>query len=237
MALTKADKDRIAKIAQTVRENKVHLKTVTTHHELKEFAVQQNWWDKKNFGAFKRSLLKIGISYDHLREKTLAEEAIIKAEALEQLTEDAPTVTLWSAAHENNEGEQMSFAIVTADRDTVWYGDFFKDNNAPTDLIAAEQEAARRAIFVAAKALKAAGHVAGRATIITDCPKLDEEALITAGIHYGVDVTIKVDREDERAFFIAQQPGFMHLKEYENLADLVMVVNDETNDDSDLEDE
>ncbi len=209
MALKAADKQRWAEIDSVIAEHKATLKAAKSHEALKDFATEQGWMNAADFPKYKRSLTRIGVFYDQLREQTFAEQQARKAEELAQLDDDAPRVILWTAACEAEDGSEASFALVNAEREAVWFGKFFDEDRVrvPGDLISAEQSAANKAVWLGAKALEAAGHEHGWVEIITTCPELDLAMLKADGVRNGVGVEVVVS-DDERAVVMAEQPGF-----------------------------
>ncbi len=226
MALTTQDKARWAEIDSIVAEHKKTLKAATSHEELKSFAEEQGFMNEKDFGKFKFSLRKIAVSYEELRSATFEAADKERAEALETLPSDAPMVMLWTGAVEGDAGEG-SFAICTEEDDAIWYGNFFDGDKVRVagDLISAEQSVAEKAVWIAAKALEAAGYEQGRLYLHTTCPALDEAALRAQGARFGVAVEVEVN-EDLRAVTMAEVPGYKRWQD-NTLSDLVQVDSNE----------
>ncbi|APT84236.1 hypothetical protein [Corynebacterium aquilae] len=226
MALSAKDKERWAEIDSIIAEHKTTLKAAEDHEVLKTFAKEQGWDNGPDFGKFKHSLKRIGVNYDQLREETFAARDAEKAEALADIADDAPTVYLWAAAVEQD--DKAAFAIVSEDRDAIWYGNFFDDDRIRVagDVITAEQSVADKAVWLASKALAAAGEETGRLELTTTCPHLDEDQLAAAGARLGVVVDVVVDQEDDRAVVMAGEPGYKRWQD-NDLEELVLVVDDE----------
>lgn len=225
MALSQADKDRWAEIDSILAEHKTILKEATTHETLKEFAAEHGFNNQSDFGKFKHSLKKLGVNYDELRAATFAARDEQQAQLLDSLDDDAPWLALWVAAHD--EDGKAAFAIVSDDRDALWYGNFFDDDRiwVKGNLVSAEQSVADKAVFLASKALKQAGHELGRVEITTTCPDLDTTALKSSGARLGVAVELIVDDDDDRALVMAKEPGFKKWQD-NDLASLVVNDND-----------
>lgn len=218
MAITQESKDRWSAIDKVVFDSRKSLRAMSDHRDLKKFAEEQRWNNGSDFSAFKRSLLKIRVDYEKVREETqerMAQENAQKAEQLAQMGEDVAQVWLWVAAVEDSDSGKASFALVDAEDDPVWYGDFHEQDRVRKvgDLVSAEQSVALKAIWVAGKALEAAGESVGRLHLTTMCPFLDEEALAAAGAKSGLAVVLHVDQEDQRAVRMAEAPGFMGWKQ------------------------
>ena len=215
-------KQRWTEIENLIAEHKAELKGVTSHRELNSFAEKHSLMTKEDFPKFKHCLLKIGVRYDQLRAVAVEEfEAILHARAkeLEKVT-DGPTVCLWSGAVE--ERTAAAFAVVDFDDVPVWYGKFFDDDRVRVagDLISAEQSAADKAVWLAHKALEAAGRKQGRVLITTTCPDLDIAALRVTGARFNLGVEVHVDDTDLRAVEMAEAPGYKRWQD-NDLADLV----------------
>lgn len=225
MAITEAMKNRWAEIDAVVREHRVMLREQRDHRKLRAFAVEQGWDNGSDFAAFKRSLVKIRVNYEQVREETFARaegENAQRAEQLAQMGDDLAEVWLWVAAEEDKDSGEGAFAIVDIEDDPVWYGAFHDEDRVRQagDLVSAEQSVAEKAVWVAHKALEACGHEVGRLHVTTMCPQLDEEKLRAAGAKKGVAVVVHVDEADERALTMAQTPGFMGWQE-RDLTELV----------------
>ncbi|MGV0358889.1 hypothetical protein [Corynebacterium mastitidis] len=225
MAITQELKDRWAAIDTVVFDHRKSLRAMSDHRDLKKFAEEQGWNNGSDFAAFKRALVKIRVDYEQVREETqeqVAQENAQKAEQLAQLGEDVAQVWLWVAAVEDSDSGQGSFALVDAEDDPVWYGDFHEQDRVREvgDVVSAEQSVAHKAIWLAGKALEAAGASVGRLHLTTMCPFLDEEALSVAGAKSGLAVVLHVDPEDQRAVEMAEAPGFMSYKQ-RDLSELV----------------
>ncbi|PRQ11435.1 hypothetical protein C1Y63_06180 [Corynebacterium sp. 13CS0277] len=226
MALSAKEKERWAEIDSVIAEYKAALKAAEDHEVLKAFAKEQGWDNGPDFGKFKHSLKRIGVNYDQLREETFAARDAKKAEELADISADAPSVYLWAAAVEHD--DKASFAIVSEDRDAIWYGNFFSDDRIRVagDAVTAEQSVADKAVWLASKALAAAEQATGRLVLTTTCPHLDEDRLVAAGARLGVAVEIAVDPEDDRAVAMAGEPGYKRWQD-NNLEELVLVIADE----------
>lgn len=222
--------NRWDEIEAVIAEHKSQLKDVDNHHELKKFAEDNGWMNKNDFGKFKHLLKKIGVDYNELREQTFADDDARRAEQLDNLPATAATIHLWSAAIDDD--ETGSFALVDASREVVWYGSFFDNDRhyQPGDLVSAEQSVAHKAVWVAHKALEAAGENAGQLEIVTTCPHLDTDALAADGARSGVKVTITVDDDDDRAVRMAETPGFQSWKDAD-LAGLITAGTDDEEED------
>lgn len=196
-----------------IAEHKDHLKAAETHHVLKDFADEHGLMNKSDFGKFKHLLKKIGINYNDLRDKTFAADDARRAEELDNLGDDAAHLTLWSAAIDHD--DEGAFAIVDDTHEAVWYGKFFDDDRHYTagDLVSAEQSVAHKTVWIASKALAAAGEDTGRLTLVTTCPHLDTDALAADGARLGVAVDVEVNDNDERAVTMAETPGFKSWKD------------------------
>lgn len=223
MALSQAEKDRWAEIDAVIAENKAELKAAESHDVLREFAKTQGWDNAADFGKYKSSLRKIGVSYDDLRAETFAKRDQEAAATLEELDSSAPQVELWSAAVVD--GKRGAFALVDEEDEAVWYGNFFQDDRIFNgDLISGEQSAADKAVWVAHKAFEARNIETGRLFLHTTCPDLDIAALKAAGVRLHVAVEIEVD-QDERAVRMAEAPGFKRYQDHD-LAALVATEED-----------
>lgn len=222
MALSAKDRERWAEIDLVIAEHKAQLKAATTHEALKNFATEQGWMNKGDFGKFKTSLRKIGIKYDQLRAETFAKQDKQRADELAALDDDAPTIRLWTAAVEVK--NDASFAVVDAHNNAVWYGNFFDDDRIRVvgDVISAEQSVADKAVWIAGKALEATGNTVARLTIVTTCPDLDTAQLVATGARFGLAVTVELDDSDVRAVEMAEAPGYQSWQE----ADLTELVED-----------
>lgn len=223
MATSQAEREAWENVEALIRQNRKELKRAETYLQLKEFAEEHDLLDKEHFSKFKHCLKKLGIFYDDMRTEYFEEQNAEKAKELDQLDDDAPTVFLWSGAVEGDKGKG-SFAIVDDEREVRWYGDFFKDDRIRVagDLVSAEQSAADKAVFLAAKAFEAAACENGRVEVETTCPDLDIAALKASGVRLGVAVSVTVS-DDERAVVMAEQSGYMRWNETD-LSELV--VND-----------
>lgn len=204
------DNSKWAEIDSLIAEHKAELKAMESHKELNAFAETHSLMTKQDFPKFKHCLLKIGVRYDQLRqayresyEASLEEKAAELAEST-----DVATVCLWSAASEGDDGSG-AFAVVDFDDIPVWYGRFFDNDRIRVagDLISAEQSAADKAVWIAHKALEAAGHDTGRAIITTTCPDLDVPALRISGARLNIGVDVMVD-DDQRAVEMSEAPGY-----------------------------
>lgn len=226
MALSTAEKARWAEIDSIVAEHKAKLKSATTHETLKDFAEEQGFMNENDFGKYKFSLKKIAVSYEDLRAQTFEAQDKERAEALESLAADAPTVMLWTGAVEGDNGEG-SFAICNSEGDAIWYGRFFDGDKIRVagDLISAEQSVAEKAVWIASKAFEAADHKHGRLYLHSTCPALDEHGLRAQGARFGVAVDIEVN-EDLRAVAMAEVPGFKKWQD-NDLTELVEADTDE----------
>ncbi|MBZ8176209.1 hypothetical protein GSS88_00090 [Corynebacterium sp. 3HC-13] len=227
MRLSEAEKRRWAEIDAVIQDNKTQLKSVATHEQLKEFASQQGWMNKADFGKFKVSLRKLGIDYDVLRQRTFDKENEKRAERVQQLDDDAPRVHFLCAAIEDTSSGDGAFAIIAEDGEALWYGGFFEDDKTRRagDLVSAEQSVAEKAVWFAHKCFEEAGHQLGRLELTTTCPELDIEKLCAMGYRYGIAVDIQVDDDDLRAVHMAEAPGYKNWQE-NNLADLVETSNE-----------
>lgn len=205
--------NRWDEINAVILDHKTELKTASDYTVLKTFAETHGFAGSKgDFAKYKHLLKKIGVNYDELRAQTFAARDSERAQALENLVNPA-TVELWVAALVDE--DQGSFAIVDADHDTRWYGQIFADDRIykAGDLISAEQSAAEKAIWLASKALEAAGENVGEVLLHTTCPHLEVDSLHAQGARLGVKVVIDIDDIDERAVTMAETPGFMSWKE------------------------
>lgn len=212
MAITQDVKDRWNLIDGIVKDNKKELKAAETHEPLKAFADEQGWDNGSDFAQFKRSLLKIGVNYDKRREVGMQRQKAARAEQIKKIEEnsdDVASVLLFSGAVEGEDGSG-AFAVVNDEDEPIWYGKFFDDDRIRTagDLISAEQSAANKAVWLASKALEAAGHDCGRVIITTTCHELDEHKLKEDGARFSMAVDVLVDPDDERAVDVASAPGF-----------------------------
>lgn len=228
--LTTAQKARIAEIDDCIAENKTTLKACQSHLPLKAFAEEHGMCDSAfDFGCFKRGLMRIGVDYDSLREAATAERDEQMHQRAEELTadNDLPTVLLWSAAIEDDETGRGAFAVVAEDSCVIWYGGFsrFDRTRVAGDIVSAETSAAEKCVFVASKAIEAAGEEAGRVIITTNCPDVEESHLRRYGAGYNIAVDLIVDGDDERAVTMATQPGWKKWSDPTNdLASLVEAV-------------
>ncbi|MCM0169630.1 hypothetical protein L2137_07220 [Corynebacterium diphtheriae bv. mitis] len=203
-------KQRWTEIDNLIAENKTELKGYSSHKDLNAFAEKHSLMTKEDFPKFKHCLLKIGVRYDALRAAANEKfEASLEAKAkeLDNIT-DVPVVCLWSAAVEDDGA--AAFAVVDVDDTPVWYGRFFDDDRIRIagDLVSAEQSAADKAVWLAHKALEAAGKTQGRVLITTTCPELDIAALRITGARFNIGVDVHVDDADMRAVDMAEAPGY-----------------------------
>lgn len=228
MALSEKERKRWQMIDTIIAENKNELKQATTHTVLKEFAEEQGWMNKNDFGKFKVSLRKLGVDYEQLREETFKELDLKRAKELDALDDSAPCVYLMTGAVDDESSGTGSFAIIGEDGEAYWYGAFFGDDLTynPGDLVSAEQSVAEKAVWFAAKCLREKGIECGRVEITTTCPDLDETTLKSRGVRLGVKVGVHVNDEDLRAVDMAEAPGFKKWQE-NDLASLVMVDEEE----------
>lgn len=215
--------NRFDEIDELLAAHKDELKAADDHEQLKDFAKEHDLFSKADFGKYKHCLKKLGIDYNRLRDETFAARDAERAAELDDLPANAPLVRLWAAASENDDGTSAAYAICDDQEDAVWYGQFFDDDRlrTPGDPISAEQSVADKAVWVAGKALAAAGHTAGRVEIFTTCPDLDTDALQATGARHGVAVSIVVD-DDERAVVMSEVPGYKRWQDTD-LATLVTV--------------
>ena len=226
MALTKKDRERWAHIEEIIAENKAELKAATSHQPLKAFAEREGLMNKGDFPKFKHSLRKIGVHYDALRDEAMQafnDELQARASDIDDQAREAPSVTLWTAAVEGDDGSG-AFAVVDEEDTAIWYGRFFDDDRTRVagDLVSAEQSAAEKAVWLAGKALAEAGYPLGRVRIHTTCHELDVDALRAAGVRSSVAVSVVVDPDDLRAVAMAEAPGFQRWQD----ADLLGLVDD-----------
>ena len=215
-----SDTNRWDEIDSIVAQHKRALKKATSHEPLKEFAKEQGFDNKQDFGKYKVSLRKIGVDYNELREETFKKRDEEQKKKLEALPEDAPTIRLWAAAQEGDDGEG-SFAIVDADRNAVWYGRFFEDDHfrQAGDVVSGEISAAEKAVWVASRAFAAAGVEVGRLILETTCPDVYEEEMRASGARYGIAVDVRLT-DDDRAVEMALVPGYKRWQD-SDLAELV----------------
>ena len=226
MALTKKDRERWAHIEEIIAENKVELKAATSHEPLKAFAEANGLMNRSDFPKFKHSLRKIGVNYDALRDEAMQaynDELDARAADIDDQAREAPSVTLWTAAVEGDDGSG-AFAVVDEEDTAIWYGRFFDDDRTRVagDPVSAEQSAAEKAVWLAGKALAEAGYPLGRVRIHTTCHELDVDALRAAGVRSSVAVSVVVDPDDLRAVAMAEAPGFQRWQD----ADLLGLVDD-----------
>ena len=202
-------------IDSVVGAHKQQLKKATSHQELKGFAAAQGWMNEVDFPKFKVVLKKIGVDYDRLRQEFFDQEEKLNSAKLAELGPDAPEVWLWSGAVELDKGVGR-FAIVNVEKEVVTYGGFFDDDQIRVkgDLITAEQSAASKAVWVAHKALEAAGYDSGRLHLSTTCPDLDVEQIKADGIRLSIDVHITVS-DDMRAVEMAELPGYQKYTQFD----------------------
>lgn len=225
MAISQQDKQRWAHIDQVLAENKETVQAADSHTQLRQFAVDQGWDNREDFPKFKHSLRKLGVDYNQLRQQATAEQSAQLADKADQLAEtktDLPTVEVSTAALEDQDSGQASYAVTDAMGAALWYGAFFDDDRTrvPGDLISAEQSAAEKAVFLATKIKEAADVDQLHLHISTTCPELDTRALEVRGARDDIAVTITVDDEDTRALDIAELPGFQRWKD-NDLAGLI----------------
>ena len=228
MAISQKDRERWAEIDEIIAANKAELKGATSHEPIKAFAEREGLMNKGDFPKFKHSLRKIGVQYDVLRDSAMQarnDELDARADDIARDAAGAPSVTLWTAAVEGDDGTG-AFAVVDGHDDVVWYGRFFDDDRTRTvgDLVSAEQSAAEKGVWIAGKALGQAGFPIGRVRLHTTCHELDEDAPRSAGVRAGVAVSVIVDPDDLRAVAMAEAPGFQRWQDF----DLVGLVDDAT---------
>lgn len=225
------EKDRWNEIESVVAEHKDKLKAATAHTDLREFAVEQHWDNRGDFGKYKFILKKFGINYDELRSaagEQFREQMEDKQKQLQRDAEEFPRVRLWTAAVEDEASGDGSFAIVGEEGEAVWYGKFFDDDRVRQagDLFSAEQSAAGKAVFLAEKAKEASGVDALALEIITTCPELNATALGITAAAKNIAVEITVDDSDNRAVEMAEMPGFRKWQDAD-LSDLVVAPESE----------
>lgn len=227
MAISQALKEHWAQIDAVVFEHRAMLRDYGDHRKLRAFALEQGWDNGPDFAAFKRALVKIRVDYDQVRQETadkVKDENLQRAKQLAQMGADAAQVWLWTAAMEDPDSDEGSFAVVDIEDDPVWYGAFHEQDRVRVvgDAVSAEQSVALKAVWVAQKAFEAAGVSEGRLHLCTTCPRLDEDEIVARGARVGIAVEIHVDEVDERAVMMAQAPGFMSWKQ-RDLGELVSV--------------
>lgn len=207
-----------------VAEHKTELKAMTSHKQINAFAEDHDLMTKNDFPKLKFSLRKIGVHYNKLRDAAQADYDDHLAEVaadLDKTDEPLPTITLWAAASEGDDGSGC-FAVVDEDDTPLWYGNFFADDRIriPGDIVSAEQSAAEKAVWLASKAMDAADVDRGHVIITTTCPHLETKALKSAGAKHDLKVTVTLDDDDMRAVDMADTPGYKRWQD-NDLASLV----------------
>lgn len=132
------------------------LTSMTTHTQLREWAVANGMDSRSGFSAFKKALKEIGLDYDAIRSG-------IQAAAADELSSRCRhEVTLITDA----KARCSRFAICGGDGAVVWYGRFFDGEGSEQS--AAELETAKKAIWLAGKVREQLGEAAIRLTLKVD---------------------------------------------------------------------
>lgn len=132
---------------ELVKQNESELLTMTTHKELREWAVSQGLNSASGFSAFKKALIEIGINYDELKG------AAIKQQEAELDAKITHALTLYTDA----KASANRFGVCDVDGEPLWHGRFFDTEDAG-EQSRAELCAAKKAVWLANK-IKEANHL------------------------------------------------------------------------------
>lgn len=132
---------------QLVKANEAELLSMSTHKELREWALTQGLDSASGFSAFKKALIEIGINYDELKD------IAFKATEDELDAKITHNLTLYTDA----KASAGRFGICGADRKPLWHGRFFDTEDAG-EQSKAELCAAKKAVWFANK-VKEANHL------------------------------------------------------------------------------
>lgn len=136
-------------IGQKVNEAIDHLRTLD-QPGLTAWAKSNSMDSRAGFSQFKKALLANGINYDALRSARLQE----KREAIRAAV--THEVTLFSDA----KASLSRFAIVSENREPVWFGRFFDDDrDFNGEQSSGEMAAAKKAVWLASKIAQTVGGV------------------------------------------------------------------------------
>jgi len=174
-------------IKDIVIENADALKAMTTHTELREWAISQGFNNRSAFPKFKLALNEIGLDYDVIKtgiKKQKSEE--LKAKINYELT-------LYSDA----KASAGRYGITDKDGNVVWYGRFFENDNA-SEQSSAELEAAKKAVWFASKVKEALNEPAIKLTLYVDAEWLTYQdhsgqkgyALTTLASKYDIQLEV-----------------------------------------------
>ena len=133
-------------IKDKVIENSELLKSMKTHTELRQWAIQQGFDNRVAFPKFKLALNEIGLDYDKIKT------GIYKTKSEELEKSINYSLTLYSDA----KASAGRFAICDKDGNVVWYGRFFETDDAD-EQSRAELSAAKKAVWFASKVMEYIG--------------------------------------------------------------------------------
>lgn len=133
------------------------LKTMTTHSQLRDWAISNEMDNRSAFPKFKDALLSIGIDYELIRSGIATQK---HEELVSKITHE---ITLFSDA----KCSAGRYGICDRDGNVVWYGRFF-DNDDAGEQSRAELCAAEKAVWLASKVKEALGADAIRLNLIVD---------------------------------------------------------------------
>lgn len=142
---------------ELVKQNEQALKILTTHTELRAWALQNGLDSAAGFSNFKKGLLEIGIDYEAIRSGITTEQ---RKELISSITHE---VTLFTDA----KASAGRYGICDVNGDPLWYGRFF-DNDDAGEQSRAELCAAEKAVWLASKIAEAAGLKAIKLILKTD---------------------------------------------------------------------
>jgi hypothetical protein len=133
------------------------LRALTTTGELRTWAIKNQMDNRAAFPKFKTALLEIGIDYDGIKSKDLQERA---NELESKITHE---LTLYVDAKASAQG----YGICGVDGEVLWYGKFFKNEDAD-EQSDAELAAAKKAVWFALKVREELGHEAIKLNLFVD---------------------------------------------------------------------
>lgn len=144
-------------IKEQVAEAKEKLASMTSHGQLREWAIVNGMDNKATFPRFKEALLGIGIDYEQVKTGIQAKN---HEELLASITHE---VTLFVDA----KASAGKFGICDRYGNVIWYGRFF-DNDDAGEQSRAELCAAEKAVWLASKVKEALDLPALRLNLIVD---------------------------------------------------------------------
>lgn len=144
-------------IKQKVAQSAEVLKVMTTHTELREWAIANEMDNRSAFPKFKDALKEIGVDYDLIKTGVQSQSA---AELEAKITH---SLTLFTDA----KASAGRYGICDKDGEPVWYGRFF-DNDDAGEQSRAELCAAEKAVWFASKVKEAMGLEALELNLMVD---------------------------------------------------------------------